>query len=129
MRSRIAALLFFQELTRTVGMSESIIPDSGLWYDYALRRLGVKYILLSGDVWNYIECWFKASKERVRCFDICCLTKKGDLCALLAWLTVVVLYYTNVRYHQMLKSLSVPLCGYREYKWWKLTFLADLTLF
>ena len=54
-RSGITALLFFRKLIRTVGAPELVITDGGPWYDYALRRLGIRHVVMSGDVRNYIE--------------------------------------------------------------------------
>ena len=127
-RSGITALLFFRKLIRTVGAPELVITDGGPWYDYALRRLGIRHVVMSGDVRNYIERWFETLKDRARCFDIYYPTKKGDLRVLLEWLTVFVLYYNHVRYHQTLKKPPVPLGGHREYERWEVTLLAALSL-
>jgi transposase-like protein len=49
-------------------MPKMAVVDGGPWYTI-MEKLGVKRVVISGDIRNYIERWFRSFKRRVKMFD------------------------------------------------------------
>ena len=61
-RNYLTTKSFFKDLKKIYGeLPHMAVVDGGPWYT-ALEKLGVKRVVISGDIRNYIERWFKSFK-------------------------------------------------------------------
>ena len=68
-RTSLVALIFFQEMIRIYGRRPRIvITDGGLWYPYALQRLGIQHEVFSGGIRSYVESIIGCIKQRTNHF-------------------------------------------------------------
>jgi transposase-like protein len=68
-RNHLTTKSFFKDLKRIYGkMPKMAVVDGGPWYTI-MEKLGVKRVVISGDIRNYIERWFRSFKRRVKMFD------------------------------------------------------------
>ncbi|WP_049891047.1 hypothetical protein [Methanohalobium evestigatum] len=85
------------------------VVDSGPWYK-ALEKLDIKRVVISSDIRNYIEMWFKAFKRRIKVFDKYFPHKMGFVQHINNWIDMYITYHNYIRKHQALKS-------YTPYQW------------
>ena len=68
-RTSLVALIFFQEMIRIYGRRPRIaITDGGVWYPYALQRLGIQHEVFSGGIRSYVESIIGCIKQRTNHF-------------------------------------------------------------
>lgn len=113
MRNYLATRTFFKRIIKIYGKRPGlVVTDGGPWYPEALRRLGIKFQVISGSIRNYIERWYKSFKTRVKAFDKYFPHKKS-YDHIINWLNTFIYFYNRVRRHMSLGDMT-PLEYYRR---------------
>lgn len=105
LRNVLLALSFFRSIRRRYGVYPSkVITDGGVWYSWALRRVGMDHEVLSGDVRSCVERWNETLKDRMRSFDLYhpCTKENCDVEHVMNWIFLFAFYYNHVRPHMSL---------------------------
>jgi transposase-like protein len=109
-RNYLTTKSFFKDLKKMYGqLPQMAVVDGGPWYT-SLEKLGIKRVVISGDIRNYIERWFKAFKRRIKVFDKYFPHKQGFVQHINNWIDMYIAYHNYIRKHQALKS-------YTPYQW------------
>lgn len=107
-------LSFLKGMARKYGKKpEWIITDGGIWYNYALRRLGINHKIVSGNIRNYVERQIETLKDRLKVFDNYFPHKESGYVGLLYvrrdnyshvinWLCAFTFFYNRLRRHMSL---------------------------
>jgi transposase-like protein len=109
-RNHLTTKSFFKDLKRIYGeMPKRAVVDGGPWYT-VVEKIGIKRIVISGDIRNYIERWFKSFKRRIKVFDKYFPHKEGLVKHINNWIQMFIAYHNYIRNHQNLNS-------YTPYQW------------
>ncbi|MDI6903186.1 MAG: hypothetical protein QMC77_05555 [Methanocellales archaeon] len=81
--------------------AKKVIADGGTRYPDALQRLGIRLKIVSGDIRNYIERWYKTFKGRIKAFDKY-FPHKEKYNHIKYWVNAFVFYYNFIRRHMSL---------------------------
>jgi transposase-like protein len=109
-RNHLTTKSFFKDLKRIYGeMPKRAVVDGGPWYT-VMEKIGIKRIVISGDIRNYIERWFKSFKRRIKVFDKYFPHKEGLVKHINNWIQMFIAYHNYIRNHQNLNS-------YTPYQW------------
>jgi transposase-like protein len=121
LRNVLAARSFFRAIRKHYGRYlKVVVADRGVWYPWALRRLGIRYEVVVGGVRSYVERFNETLKDRWRSFDAynpCDM--ECDLRHVLHWTRLVVFHYNWVRPH-MSRGNRPPIDGFGGSAWWRL---------
>ena len=120
-RSALECLLTFRYWFKCWGTKpHTIIADRGKWY-ISLRRLGVRWLVVRGNVRSYIERFIATLKTYRWLHSVLCCT-----CSIRAvygpehlsgFLTLFMLHYNFLRPHQSLKH--PPLSSFLPRRWYE----------
>ncbi len=129
-RNILVAIGFFQAIRREYGrLPRKVVTDGGVWYPWALRRLGIEHEVVCGGIRSYVERFNETLKDRARSFDKyfpCDL--RCDLSHIIHWVRLVVLDYNWVRPH-LSRGKRPPLGSPRGSAWrrFRRTFIQALS--
>lgn len=69
-RNILVAIGFFQAIRREYGrLPRKVVTDRGVWYPWALRRLGIEHEVVCGGIRSCVERFNETLKDRARSFD------------------------------------------------------------
>lgn len=112
-RNYLTTKSFFIDIHRYYGKKPRIvIADGGTWYPDALQRLGIRLKIVSGDIKNYIERWYKTFKGRIKAFDKY-FPHKEKYNHIKYWVNAFVFYYNFIRRHMSLGN-KTPMEYHKE---------------
>ena len=107
LRNLLVAKSFFRAIKKTYGRyPKKVITDGGVWYPWALKRLGIEHEMMKGGVRSYIERWNETLKDRARSFDKYhpCNKPGCDRKHIIHWIAANVFFYNHVRPHMSLSN-------------------------
>ena len=104
-RSSINALIFVKTVLATCEGKPVVLVDGGPWYPWALERYGLRWLHITFGRRNAIERFYRTFKERTKRFCDNINARVGKIRSLDAFLSLFVLYYDHLRWHQGLRRI------------------------
>jgi putative transposase len=102
-RSILDSEAFLRKVLSTCTNKPVILADKGPWYPEAFDTFQLEWIHQTFGQRNYIERWFRTTKERTKRFYNNFPAKTSQIQKIKLFLKLFVLYYNFIRPHQTLK--------------------------
>jgi transposase-like protein len=97
---------FLKDLKRIYGeMPKFAVVDGGLWKT-VMEKIGIKRAVISRNIRNYIERWFKSFKRRIKMIDKYFPHKERFVQHINNWIHMFIAYHNYITNHQNLNSYT-----------------------